>query len=83
MQFVERIDGNYRIYAGALELREGRGFIAAVVVQQLVDGRLGGPREIYRDTGLSCNYPWASSDMALARALDSGASAVRLEQHRP
>ena len=34
MQFATRIDGEYLIYAGSLELRAGAGFMAAVVVNR-------------------------------------------------
>ena len=48
MVFDERSEGDYRIYAGALEAPRGQGYIAAVVVNR-VQGIGDGPREAYRD----------------------------------
>ncbi len=79
MQFEDRSDGQYRIYAGTMEMCTGRGFIAAVVVHRVGEGQ---PQEVYRDMGLSCSYPWSSSTQALTHALADGAQAVRAEQLR-
>ncbi|MCX2862047.1 hypothetical protein OOZ63_09360 [Paucibacter sp. PLA-PC-4] len=79
MQFEDRSDGQYRIYAGTMEMCKGRGFLAAVVVHRTGEGQ---PQEVYRDMGLSCSYPWSSSTQALIHALADGAHAVRAEQLR-
>ena len=77
MRFEDKDDGEYRIHAGALELRAGQGFVAAVVVSR-IRGALTGSQEVYRDTADSrC---WATSDEALAHALGKGAMAVRVER---
>lgn len=68
MHLDERIEGPYRIYAGALEARQGDGYIAAVVVK-LVEGGTHRGREAYRDDSLACGYRWASPDEALKYAL--------------
>jgi hypothetical protein len=46
MHFDERNEGDYRIYAGALESPHGGGYVAAVVVNRLgcsIDGLREGP----------------------------------------
>ena len=53
MIFDERNEGDYRIYAGALEAPRGQGYIAAVVVNR-VRGDGPTPREAYRDDSLAC-----------------------------
>lgn len=76
MQFLDQDDGDYRIYAGSMELGTGRGFIGAVVVQHLGDGVIA-PHVVYRDLALSCGYRWQSSAQALNRALADGQGAVK------
>jgi len=64
----ERTEGPYRIYTGALEARQGDGYIAAIVVSRLAsDSRPG--REVYRDESLACGHRWASPDEALHYAM--------------
>ncbi len=81
MQFEDRDDGEYRIHAGALELRAGQGFLAAVIVNRTCVGSHGG-REVYRDTAVSGGHRWLTSGQALARALLLGAGAVTAERQR-
>ena len=64
MHFDERNDGDYRIYAGALESPRGGGYVAAVVVNRL-GCSIDGPREACRDTSMSGGYCWSSPDDAL------------------
>jgi hypothetical protein len=76
MQFDVRNEGDYRIYAGALEGPRGDGYIAALVVQR-VQGVAGAPREALRDESLACGHRWESPDAALAYAVSKGQEAVR------
>ena len=63
MKFDERTDGEFRIYAGALEAPKGDGYIAAVVVsrQRTVGPK---PREVFRDESLACGHRWKTADEA-------------------
>jgi len=79
MIFDERRDGDYRIYAGALEAPRGYGYIAAVVVNR-VDGT--SPREAYRDDALACGHRWLSPQEALVYALSKARDVIHREQHR-
>ncbi len=76
MQFDVRNEGDYRIYAGALEGPRGDGYIAALVVQR-VQGVSGPPREALRDESLACGHRWASADAALAYAMNKAQDAIR------
>src|SRR5258706_14671355 len=53
MTLDERDEGDYRIYAGALEGVQGDGYIAAVVVSR-VRNTDRAPREAFRDEALAC-----------------------------
>ena len=68
MNFDERIEGDYKIFAGALESPRGDGYIAAVVVNR-ISGASNTPREVYRDEKLACGHRWASADAALLYAV--------------
>ena len=81
MIFDERNEGDYRIYAGALEAPRGQGYIAAVVVNR-VRGDGPTPREAYRDDSLACGYRWLSADEALSYALNKGRELIQRERHR-
>ncbi len=77
----ERDEGEYRIYAGALESRIGDGYIAAVVVNR-VRGVDRGPREAWRDDALACGHRWERAEQALSYALGKGREVVRTERTR-
>lgn len=81
MQFNEHDEGDYRIYAGALESSLGDGYIAAVVVSR-VRGIDRIPREAYRDEALACGHRWERPDQAIAYAIGKGREAVRSERER-
>ena len=81
MIFDERNEGDYRIYAGALEAPHGQGYIAAVVVRR-VQGAGSTPREAYRDDSLACGYRWLSQADALNYALRRARDVIRREAHR-
>ena len=81
MQLDERDEGEYRIYAGALESKLGDGYIAAVVVSR-VRGVERAPREAFRDDSLACGHRWERADQALSYAIGKGREVVRTERHR-
>ena len=72
MQFDERVEGHYRIYAGALEGPRGDGYTAAVVVS-----RVHGAREAWRDDSLACGHRWASAGDALDYAMTTARELIR------
>ncbi len=75
MQFHECNEGNYRIFAGALEAPRGHGYIAAVAVTRVRgDGRGG---LAYRDDAISCGHRWPTADEALHCAITTGQRLVR------
>jgi hypothetical protein len=78
--FDEVVEGDYRIYAGALEAQQGDGYIAAVVVNRLCGGN--SPREAFRDMELACGHRWRTSNEALRYSLCKGRDLVASEQHR-
>ncbi len=81
MHFDERNEGDYRIFAGALESRHGDGYVAAVVVSRW-RGKPGTPREAFREESLACGHRWATADAALSYAMSRGQQVVRSEAHR-
>ena len=68
MKFEERVDGDYRIYAGALDVLRGDGYIAAVVVSRTTSQHAKG-LEVFRDESLACGHRWPTADEALMFAL--------------
>jgi len=81
MLFDERNEGDYRIYAGALEAPQGDGYLAAVVINRL-RGVHDTPREAYRDTAMAAGYRWVSARDALSYALAKGLEMIRTERQR-
>lgn len=79
MHFDERDEGDYRIYAGALEAPRGTGYIAAFVVKRI---RGGAPREAYREESLAGGHRWLSPQEALVYALDKARELILRERHR-
>jgi hypothetical protein len=81
MRFEDKDDGDYRIHAGSMELRDGHGFMAAVIVRQF---RKGNPsmREVYRDIAISGGHCWLTSEMALRQAFLQGSGVVKAERDR-
>jgi hypothetical protein len=79
--FDERSEGDYRIYAGALEAPSGQGYIAAVVVNR-VRGTDNAPREAYRDDALACGHRWGSPGEALSYALNKAHDVIHREKYR-
>jgi len=81
MMFDERNEGDYRIYAGALEAPQGDGYLAAVVISRLRGAGESAPREAFRDTSLAAGYRWPSPTDALSYALAKAVEMIRTE-HR-
>ena len=81
MTLDERDEGDYRIYAGALEGVQGDGYIAAVVVSR-VRNTDRAPREAFRDEALACGHRWARPEDALSYAIGKGREVVRTERMR-
>lgn len=81
MIFDERTEGDYRIYAGALDAPRGQGFIAAVVVSR-VRGEGPTPREVYRDDNLACGYRWRSAHEALLYAMKRAREVILRDPQR-
>ncbi len=75
MQFDERRIGDHRIYAGAIESRNGDGYTAALIVERRCIGQR--TRETFRDEHLACGHRWPTPSEALAFALQKGRALVR------
>jgi hypothetical protein len=75
MRFQEITEGNYRIYAGAVEAPRGDGYIAAVVVSRLHGSTP--QREAYRDESVACGHRWPSPEEAIGYALSRARELVR------
>ena len=78
MHFDERDEGDYRIYAGAMESPAGDvespagdGFVGAVVMTRW-RGCASPPQEILRDERLAGGHRWRTPDQALAFAIRRG-----------
>jgi hypothetical protein len=80
MQLDQRDEGEYRIYAGAMESKLGDGYIAALVVSKRRGN--GREREAYRDEALACGHRWESPQAALSYAFGKGREVIRSEPHR-
>ena len=74
MHFEEYNEGDYRIYAGALESTDG--YVAAVVVSRW-RGIHNPPREAFRDTALSGGHRWPSPHEALSYAVRRAQEIIR------
>lgn len=81
MKFEERVEGDYLIYAGALDVLRGDGYIAAVVVHRTSRHHRRG-QEVFRDESLACGYRWPSADEALTSALSKAREWIT-QQGRP
>lgn len=81
MRLEDRNDGEYRIHAGALELRAGEGHLAAVIVVRHRIGAVKGV-DIFRDIAISGGHRWLTSEQALQQAFLTGSVAIAAERHR-
>lgn len=79
MRFDECLEGDYRIFAGALDAPRGRGYIAAVVVNRVQGDRgdHGAHLEAWRDDSLACGHRWLSAEEALSYAISRGRELIR------
>jgi len=75
MHFAEQDHGDYRIYGGALDGRDGT-YRAAVVVVRL-RGHRNLPEIVYRDERISAGYAFPSAELALKRAMEAGQAILR------
>lgn len=78
MHFIERDDGEFRIYTGAMEAPRGEGYLAALVVQRLRTG--GTAEQLFRDDALCAGYGWPTPDAALAFAMRKAQGVLRAKQ---
>jgi hypothetical protein len=76
MRFDECQEGDYRIFAGALDAPRGQGYIAAVVVNR-VHGDPRAHREAWRDDSLACGHRWTSPEEALSYAMTRARDLIR------
>src|SRR5437762_1553017 len=82
MIFAERDEGDFRIYAGAVEARRDDGYHAAVVVYRVRGVEM--PQETWRDDSLCAGYIWPTADEALAFAMRKAVTMIRtLPRRRP
>ena len=76
MRFQECREGDYTIYAGAVEAPRGDGYIAAMVVSR-AHVQPGRPSVAFRDDSVACGYRWRSAEEAIAYALNRAREMVR------
>jgi hypothetical protein len=74
MHFDERDEGEYRIYAGAIETPDG-GYRATAVVMRMRG--VARPVEVFRDENLSGGHAWEEPERALRFAIKTASSIVR------
>lgn len=79
MYFDECNEGDYRIYAGAIEAPAGDGYFAAVVVKRVRGGTKPPGREAFRDESLACGHRWAEPHGALHYAITKAQHMIRSE----
>jgi hypothetical protein len=81
MQFDECLEGEYRIFVGAVESTRGDGWIAAVVVNRVAGQQPAPQREAWRDDSLACGYRWPSPTAAISYAMNRAREVVRSRPH--
>jgi hypothetical protein len=81
MRVAESNEGDYRIYAGAMPVARGEGFVATVVVQR-VRGNIDKPRVAFRDERLAGGHRWPSAEAARLFAVAKAREVIRSEQYR-
>jgi len=77
MRFDECREGEYRIFAGALDAPRGQGYIAAVVVNRVQGDHHSHHREAWRDDSLACGHRWTSPEEALSYAMTRARELIR------
>jgi hypothetical protein len=79
MNFDEQTEGDYRIYAGALEAPGG--YVAAAVISRM-NIRTGKPWEAWRDLSMSGGHRWPSPADALRYAMARAREVIRSQPQR-
>jgi len=81
MRFEECVEGEYRIFVGALEAPQGDGYTAALIVNKLNPSKQASTHEraaeAFRDESLACGYRWPTPDEALSYAKARAREMVR------
>jgi hypothetical protein len=75
MHFAEQDHGDYRVYGGALDGRDGS-YRAAVVVVRL-RGHRNQPEIVYRDERVASGHAFPSAEQALKHAMEAGQAILR------
>lgn len=76
MHFQQSELGDYRIYAGAVEVPHSGGYIAALIVNRRAEPSAR-ELEAYRDESLGCGYRWETADQAISYALTRAREMIR------
>lgn len=77
MRFEEFVEGEYRVFIGALEAPLNEGYTAALIMTAL-RGPQGRAGEAYRDESLACGYRWPTAEEAMAYARARAREMVRM-----
>ena len=80
MHFHERDEGDFRIYAGALEAPHGNGFVASVIVSRVTPAHER--HEVFRDVSMFGGHRWLPPEEALRQAIKKGREILRDEPCR-
>ena len=80
MNLAEQVEGEFRIYAAAVDADGGEGFYAAVVVRPWRAPFEVANTEVFRDLRLEDGAVWESAGAALDFALRIGVAAVRAQR---
>ena len=75
MHFDERDEGDFRIYAGALEAPRGTGFVASVIVSRMTPAHER--QEVFRDVSMFGGHRWLTPEDALRQAVKKGREILR------
>lgn len=78
MRFAEQSEGDFRVYAAALEA-PGGGYHAAVVVRECRE-QGAADQEVFRDERLEDGQVWPSAGNALVFALSVGVAAIHAQR---
>jgi hypothetical protein len=80
MRFDECLEGDYRIFVGAMEAPGGAGYTATLVVERMrhaQDAMAGAKAEAFRDESLAFGYRWPTADAAMSYAMARARDMVR------
>ena len=80
MHFDECCEGDYKIYAGALQSPAGDGYVAAVVVNRVRPDDM--QREAFRDVNMADGRRWRTPAEALSHAVATARQLIRVDQQR-